>query len=746
MSEHVTGAPRATSRVTFAFALTTLASAGLVFLVEPMIAKLVLPMLGGGPSVWNTSMAFFQACLLAGYAYAHLLQKIPTLRRQAIVHIAVLAAAALTLPLKITTLLGPPDSERPILWLLGVLTLSLGAPFAALSATAPLVQAWYARTEQPRTGAEPYALYAASNLGSLVGLLSYPVLVEPFTRLGAQALAWSLGYVAFILIVGGLVLIILRLDVGAPTAVDKGAQPVTWRQRLTWVALAALPSSLMLGVTTYLTTDVASAPFLWAAPLTLYLLSFIVAFAVRPALSVPRALWLQGFAVAACVGLTPFTASNIILQLAAHLVAFFLTALVCHQALVARRPATGRLTEFYLWLSVGGVVGGGFNAFIAPVIFNNAYEYPIVLALACLARPAGLRPPRWLWATAAAGIGLALAAPAIAQVWGYESPDSVLAQKLVLAAAVLAACVVQFRRWLLFAVICAVTVGGQLVGDQMSDGQTWRSFFGIVTETAVDSAPLGGTVWTLAHGTTLHGAQAENPKYRCQPLIYYSPPTPIGQTYLTLTKGAEPLVMGTVGLGTGSVAAFTRPGDRMRFYEIDPLVVAIASDPEHFSYTTECAKGEIDYVIGDARLTLADEPDGLFDILLIDAFSSDAIPAHLLTVESMRLYLAKLKPNGVLILHLSNRNLELRSPAMAVAAAAGGVGLIQRHDAAPDSTPLTDTAEDAMIVAKTPQALGRFATDPRWTAITPDAAKPWTDDYMNLVGALYRRLLEAVAE
>ena len=730
---------------TFVFALTALASAGLIFLVEPMVAKLVLPQLGGGPSVWNTSMAFFQVCLLAGYGYAHLLQRAVSLRRQVIIHMLVLLAAALTLPLRITDMLGPPNSDHPALWLMGVLAISLGAPFAALSATAPLVQAWHARTEQLRTGAEPYALYAASNLGSLVALLAYPLLVEPFAPLQLQTLGWSLGYGGFILVMGGLALLVCRHAAGAIKVRDlapaDAESPPLWRTRLTWVALAAIPSSLMLGVTTYLTTDVASAPFLWVAPLALYLLTFIMAFATKPPLSPGRALLLQSGALAACVALTPFTSSNILLQIVVHLATFFLTALVCHQALVARRPAPAHLTEFYLWLSVGGVLGGGFNALLAPVIFSNAFEYPILLALACLARPGGggaVRP--WMWRMLAAGLALATAAPAIAQVWGYEN-SAATAQKLVLAGAGLMAITIQSRRWLYFAMICAISVAAQLVGDELSDGQSLRSFFGVVTESQAEIEGLG-EVWFLSHGTTLHGAQAQDPRFRCKPMVYYAPPTPIGQVFGTMTQRPEPLTMGTVGLGTGSVAAFTRPGDSMRFYEIDPLVVAIASDPTHFSFTTECAKGTIDYVIGDARLTLAEEPDGVFDLLLIDAFSSDAIPAHLLTVEAMRTYLAKLAPNGVLIIHLSNRNLELRGPAMAVAAAAGGVGFMQRHDEVEGSPELSDTAEDAMIVAKSPEALAEFADDPRWEPIDPTAARPWTDDYTNLVGALYRHLKE----
>ncbi|MEO8115810.1 MAG: spermidine synthase, partial [Phenylobacterium sp.] len=371
------------------FAVTVFASAALVFLVEPMVAKLVLPKLGGSPSVWNTSLAFFQAALLAGYLYAHLLQRLGSVRLQASVHCAALVVAALALPLRVNELAGPPSSVHPTLWLLAVLGLSIGAPFAVLSGTAPLVQAWYARAAAAKEGREPYVLYAASNLGSLLALLAYPLIVEPAFTLRGQTLGWSVGYAAFVLLMGGLGVFVARSSAKTPAAEPVAAPPVAWPERLTWVALAAIPSSLMLGVTTYITTDVASAPFLWVVPLALYLATFIIAFQHKPLIPRPLTLVLLAAALAACAAYLPFKASSFALQLFVHLAAFFLTALMCHQALVARRPAPARLTEFYLWMSVGGVVGGAFNAFVAPVIFDNVWEYPLVLVLSCLARPWG---------------------------------------------------------------------------------------------------------------------------------------------------------------------------------------------------------------------------------------------------------------------------------------------------------------------------------------------------------------------
>ncbi len=724
------------------FAVTIFASAGLVFMVQPMVAKLVLPLLGGSPSVWNTSIAFFQTALLAGYGYAHLLQKVSSVRAQAIIHLGMLLAAALVLPLHVSGLVGEPSSNHPSLWLLGVLTLSVGAPFAVLSATAPLVQAWHARTIHAETGAEPYVLYAASNMGSLLALLAYPAAVEPLATLRGQTFGWTLGYGGFILLMATLALFVSRARAAAieGPAADAGPAP-TWKQRAIWVALAAIPSSLMLGVTTHITTDVASAPFLWVIPLALYLTTFIIAFSEKPIISREMTLLLQAAAITACVVILPFRQTNLAVQVFVHLAAFFLTALMCHQAMVARRPNPAHLTEFYLWMSFGGVVGGSFNAFLAPVIFTNVWEYPLVLALACLARP-GIGPVEpWRWATFALGVVAACVAPVVALFWGTDDWVG-LVIRLLLGGAAVCAFLVRRRMIVFFGLIVVLSLAAEAVGDRVDVRNSWRSFFGVVRQSEMPVPGMKGQVKMLSHGTTLHGAQAQHPDYECRPLVYYAPETPIGQVFTRRSQDARPLRIGAVGLGTGAVAAYTRPGDALTFFEIDPMVIKISTDPKHFTYTTKCAKGAIDYVLGDARLTLAKQPDDTFDVLLIDAFSSDAVPAHLLTVEAMKGYLAKLKPDGVLILHLSNRNLELRGPAMAVAEAAGGYSLMQRHSAAEGSPPLWESAEDAMIVTRQLSALAPYEADKRWQATNPTLARPWTDDYMNLVGALYAQMKE----
>jgi hypothetical protein len=738
------------------FPITVFASAALVFLVEPMVAKLVLPLLGGSPSVWNTSLAFFQAALLAGYTYAHVLQRLRSVRAQALVHGAALLLAALALPLRVNEFFGPPSSTHPNLWLLGVLAVSIGAPFAVLSATAPLVQAWHARTLGAEEGKEPYVLYAASNLGSLLALLAYPVIVEPLTTVHGQTAGWTWGYACFGLLMASLAFLVSRAgDAPAHVAkIEAPAKPVSWKDRLTWIALAAIPSSLMLGVTTHITTDVASAPFLWVLPLALYLLTFIIAFQARPLIPPDVTLAFQAAAVAGCAVLMPFDTTNFLIQLTVHLTAFFLTALMCHQALVARRPDPSHLTEFYLWMSFGGVVGGGFNAFLAPVLFDNVWEYPLVLVLSCLARPwGGWKMGSSMWVSLILGAMAGLAAVVASTFVGPHAGGRVvlggLSQhdlfdvglKVCLGVATVSAFLVRGRALAFFTAIAILSMAAFAAGERAPTTHTWRSFFGILTQSQT-TVTLLGRVNMLAHGTTLHGAQSLDLSQACRPLVYYAPPTPIGQVFLALQREKPAIRIGAVGLGTGSVSAYVRPADRLTFFEIDPLVVRISTDPTHFSYTTRCAKGPIDYVIGDARLTVAKQPADLFDVLLIDAFSSDAVPVHLLTVEAVRGYLTHLTPDGVLILHLSNRNLDLKAPAQAVAAAAGGVALAQSYRPSKAEEAVWSSSEDALIVARSPAGLARFKSDARWTATNPNLVRPWTDDYTNLAGALWRRMTQ----
>ena len=732
------------------FVLAAFFSAALVFVVEPMIARLVLPLLGGSPAVWNTSLAFFQIALLAGYAYAHLLQRIGRVRVQIGVHLGVLLlAAALALPLRVTGFFGDPPPGAPALWLVAVLAVSIGAPFAALSATAPLVQAWHARAVRHEGARAPWGLYAASNLGSLIALVAYPVLIEPNVTLRTQTLGWSVGYGAFVAVAAILGTAVWR-SVGsgqdAPAATTLPLPPTAWTRRLTWLALAALPSSLMLGVTTYVTTDLGSAPFLWVAPLGLYLVTFIIAFQDRPAIPPGVARGLQALSVALCAVFIHSWTLGFVQELAIHLTAFFFTALICHQALVARRPEQGRLTEFYIWMSLGGVVGGAFNAFVAPLIFTTVIEYPAVLVLACLAQPWGrgrLAIGDWMLlglGVAAALLALGLGGPLrdVASPLLRALPGGLAITALL---AVTANCAFFLRRrGLVFAGLIGVLVfASEQLSAQPNTLHVWRSFFGVMRVYHLPSGGLGD-VHVLTHGTTTHGAQGSSPALRCLPLTYYAPQGPIGQVIGTVQATRPAVAIGAVGLGAGSVAAYTRPADSIRFFEIDPLVLKIARDPANFTYLTQCARGRVAFTLGDARLTLGRMPAAAYDVLLIDAFTSDSVPAHLLTVEALKMYLGKLRPGGVIILHLSNRNLDLVRPAEAVALVAGGAALEQDFTPSPTQARFFwVSGERVVIVGRTRADLAPFLADPRWTAPDPGAVRPWTDDYTNLFGALVRR-------
>ncbi len=718
------------------FVAAILLSAALVFTVQPLIARLLLPVLGGTPAVWSVSLAFFQAALLAGYGYAHLLQRMRSLRAQVVVHLAALLLAAAVLPLRIEHGIGDPQAGHPVAWLVGELLLSVGAPFAALSATAPLMQAWFART---RPGGKPYALYVASNVGSLGALLAYPLVIEPLLPLSDQRIAWSIGYGLFVVLAGAIGLGLRQPAAGSEVGLQSTGAP-SWGRRLSWLLLAAAPSSLLLGVTTHLATDVASAPFLWIPPLALYLLTFVVAFQSRPVISRRTALALQAVAVPGAAVLLPFPTVAWPALAVSHLFAFFTTALVCHLALAGRRPPPARLTEFYLWIALGGVLGGLFNALVGPAVFERIWEYPLVLMLAALARPWGRgRPPTWQLAA------LALAALAAGgAVWAGTAPDGApsLLARLGLAAAC-ATAVVLARRGLLFALALAcLFFGAERLGDRAGFSFADRSFFGVHRIADQDDPELG-RVRTLVNGTTLHGAQALDARYRCRPLTYYAPATPIGEAFAVLQRERPALRVGVVGLGAGSVVSYARAGDRMRFFEIDPSVAALSRPGGWFSFLNQCSRGPHDVVLGDARLNLRREPDGAFDLLVVDAFSSDTVPTHLLTREALSEYLRVLRPGGVAVLHLSNRNLVLAPYAAASARAAGGVPVVRVHYRSPELSQLAESSAEVMAVGRTPESVERLTRNGGWS-VPPADARPWTDDHTAVILALWRRLRDGL--
>ena len=735
------------------FALAIFTSASLVFVVQPMVTKLVLPMLGGSPAVWNTAMVFFQAALLAGYLYAHLLQKLESIRLQVLVHLGLLLAAALFLPLHINGWLGDPDPSAPIGWLLATLALSVGAPFAVLSATAPLLQAWFARVRAGYPdGKNPYVLYAASNLGSFLALLSYPFVIEPLATLFDQRMGWTGGYVAFVLMVAGLALIVWRRrqDREAEPAPLAATPPIPWREKAVLILLAAAPSSLMLGVTAHLSTDVASAPFLWVIPLALYLLTFVIAFQSRPWIALPVTLVLQAGFGAVVVMVVAFETLDIRVAFVLHIAAFFLAALMCHQTLARRRPPADRLTEFYLLLSVGGVVGGAFTALLAPVMFDMVWEYPLVLVLVGLARPWDRSRLRGEEIGALVAVGVLAGGTAILSAWmtADEGAWAALWRMLplfplqslcmvLLAPATVCAFLLRDRAQAFTAALLMIALSAQFVTRGYEASFSERSFFGVMRVAERTDESMGGKVHILTHGTTWHGAQARDPRYDCLPGMYYHPQTPIGQT-TEIIQARGPARIGVVGQGAGTMAAFKRAEDRLTFFEVDPAVDRMSRDPRWFTYISDCAVGEVDTVLGDARLTLANQPAGTYDLLLIDAFSSDAVPTHLLTVEAIEGYLRLLKPDGVVLLHLSNRNLEIVLPTIAAAHALGRPAL---HGLYLDDRTLPEMAiasTEAVAISPTEAGLAEFRGRPIWREVPETDVRPWTDDYVNLFGALWR--------
>ncbi|MDP1912694.1 fused MFS/spermidine synthase [Brevundimonas sp.] len=750
------GAPDRLTPILFAVAIFT--SAALVFVVQPMVTKLVLPMLGGSPAVWNTAMVFFQTALLAGYGYAHLLQKVGSIKTQVGIHLGLLLLAALFLPLSVNGLLGDPDPAAPIMWLLATLTLSVGAPFAVLSATAPLMQAWYARVRAGHAdGQNPYVLYAASNLGSFLALLSYPILIEPLATLSGQRgwFGWSGGYVVFVLMVVVLAFTVWRrrLDQTTEPAPLAASAPISWREKGVLVLLAAAPSSLMLGVTSHLSTDVASAPFLWVLPLALYLLTFVIAFQNRPSIPLNITLIIQGATGAIVVLIVAFRSANWSLAFGLHLIAFFFAALMCHQLLASRRPPPDRLTEFYLLMSLGGVVGGAFTALLAPVIFNMVWEYPLVLVLVGLARPWGKGRLTGIHIGTLVAAGAVAASPVLLSIylnandgargWFYDNFPLGMDQltMVLLMPAAICAFLMRDRALVFTAILLMIALSAQWIARGYDWSYSERSFFGVMRVANSPDQRLGGDVHVLMHGTTLHGAQARDGRFDCIPTLYYAAATPIGQA-ATMVERRGPAKIGVVGQGSGAMATYKRTEDTMTFFEIDPMVNRLSRDPQWFSYISDCASGPINTVLGDARLTLAKEAPGSYDLLIIDAFSSDAVPTHLLTVEAIEGYLALLKPDGVVLLHLSNRNLDITLPAIAAAQALGRPSLHQLYYERDDTPEMAEASTEALILSPTPEGLDDFIADGRWNTPARTAVRPWTDDYVNLFGSLRRSMFD----
>lgn len=717
------------------FVATIFTGSFLLFLVQPMIARMALPRLGGAPTVWNSAMLVYQALLLTGYAYAHWLGRFRP-RRQAGVHIAVLILAGLTLPIGLIASTPPPDAN-PFLWVPWLLLVSIGPLFFAVSAQAPLLQRWFAQSD----AGDPYPLYAASNLGSFGGLLAYPFLVEPQLGVTDQRWLWSAGYALLVLLVGWCG---LRLPNSAVEQHEEAAPVPALDHRLVlkWIVLAAVPSGLILSTTLHLTTDFVAMPLLWVLPLGAYLLSFTVAFASNRG----AANWIVRIAplilLFACFGVFIDSSWLMLLFGALSILNVFTVSVALHSRLFETRPPPQQLTFFYLMMSVGGVLGGAFCALIAPLIFNWTYEHLILLVAAAWLMNATSPFDRFvrLWDGSRAarqitigGVIVIFALVLTKGIFGF-APFSI--PNRIITLSIIAVAVFAIGNRALFAAAAVgllISAGGwEKLELSAKPGAMTRSFFGIY-------ALRGGAnnSRALVHGTTLHGIQnLGSPEREKMETSYYAPLSGVGLALQSVPNLFGPNArVGLVGLGAGTLACYAQPGQDWTIYEIDPAVVRIARDPSKFTFLTRC-KPDAHIKLGDARLLIERAPSASADVLLLDAFSSDSVPMHLLTREAFADYRRVLRPNGLLMVHISNRYLDLK-PVIAAAAQAGGwSGALRRYRPDKAGYDRNETGSDWVALSPSPATANRLiaGSGQQWTPLQPRPGfRPWTDDHASVL-------------
>ncbi|QDL54157.1 fused MFS/spermidine synthase [Rhodoferax aquaticus] len=673
-------------RLTIHYGLTIFLSAFLLFQVQPLIGKMILPWFGGSAAVWTTCMLFFQLVLLLGYFYSHWVVRKLTPYRQSLVHGGLLLLSVLLIPIAPSVDWKPTGAENPTLRILGLLTVSIGLPYFVLSTTGPLLQAWFARE---RAGLVPYRLFALSNFGSMLALLAYPLAVEPVFPTQWQSYLWSGLFACFVLACG---LLAWRGRSGqviaAPSPELHGVAP-RWSNKVLWAALAACPSILMVADTSYLTTNIAPIPMIWVAPLALYLLSFIVSFDTQGwyQRKVFLPLLVLGLWVLAYLPTLGISELPIAVSMGVNLAAFFVACMVCHGELARLQPHPSYLTGYYLMLSVGGVLGGFFVGVIAPYCFNSNYELSVGIVLT--------------------GVVAALAViPSIPSL---------------------------HARWRQLAWACSIAMLLGIAYLRVQDHQeetdgaevTRRNFYG--TLQVFHNAERQSR--SMFHGQITHGRQFTSPDKLDVPTTYYSPDGGVGKA-LQIKAAQGPLRVGVIGLGVGTLASYGRTGDYMRLYEIDPLVIEIAQ--KNFSYLAR-TQAKTDIVLGDARLQLELEPSQQFDVLVVDAFSGDSVPIHLLTQEAFAQYMRHLKPNGVLAVHITNRFLDLR-PVVQTAAQQFGKA-VRLVDAQGIPEKLVLRSRWALISSD----MGFFQSSALAHASAyeaPPGFKLWKDDYSSIFSVL----------
>jgi SAM-dependent methyltransferase len=714
------------------FLATIITGSFLLFLTQPMVARMALPRVGGAPAIWNSAMLVYQLLLLAGYAYAHWVSRLRP-RRQVGIHVILFGLASLWLPIGLSAAI-PPAEILPAFWVPWFLLISIGPLFFIVSAQAPLMQRWYA-LETSR--GDPYPLYAASNLGSFAGLLSYPLIVEPLMSLHQQSWLWTSLYALLVVLVAGCA---LTVPAEAVEVIPEEASPApTRRQVLHWILLAAVPSGLMLSTTTHLTTDIVAMPLLWALPLGLYLLSFVIAFSAwrKPAdlitMLAPLAILIAGGLAFSSGTQNPFFSATLGLLL------LFAVAVALHAELFRLRPAVGHLTRFYLAMSFGGMLGGLFCAIVAPLLFDWAYEHPLLVLAAAVLVPQYVLVPwprRFTWLISLALPILAFILSFATERWLFTYGNEATMAGSVAVSLLALACL--GRRWPFAFSLAALMLsyGGWSTLERSGDGNRTRSYFGIYEV----SERQDGSARVLTHGTTLHGIQNLEPGLETMPTSYYARRSGVGLALANANAlfGPSPRI-GVVGLGSGTLACYARPNQGWTFFEIDPAMVEVART--RFTFLSQCAP-QVRIALGDARLSLAREPANSIDILAIDAFSSDAVPMHLLTREALAVYGRAVQRDGIVLFHISNRYLDLKPVIADIAERGGWSSAMLEFVPTEEEEVMNATISVWIALSRNPATINRLVEVSgqegiNWTMLeTQPGFSGWSDDHASILSII----------
>ncbi len=734
---------RRDNSVIWLFAGALFCSATLMFVLQPMFGKALLPLLGGSASVWNTCMVFYQSILFFGYLYAHCITTHLSFRKHILIHACLLIFSLSFLPIGIPEASRPQATDNPSIWLLLTLLTSIGLPFFILSTNSPLLQKWFSQLGH-HSSHDPYFLSIASNTGSLIALISYPFILEPSLGIHVQQDYWSAGYVVLFALIALCMLLLKRQDFKAVNVVTSSTVTATrpnLKSQGHWLLLAFVPSSLLLGTTNFISTDIAAVPLLWVIPLALYLLTFIVVFSAYGPKIHAKIQWLQPWIVVAFL-LYYFSGQKIAaisLEMLVHLLVFFLSIMVCHGELAKHRPAAEYLTQYYLIMSFGGMLGGIFNTFVAPLIFSAIYEYPLMIIAALLLNPMQHKLKLSIQEHGKK-LSIALSALALMLMIGNKLPVAGMLVVCSLATIIMLAVNYQwFKKHVLYLPVIAVLMYSCAAPEKQATEHLLhqsRNFYGVLSVKESADFELDNRreiVHEIYSGTTKHGLQLMGDSNRsCTPNGYYSPHGPLGSIFSSYHDTNRDWQVGVVGLGAGEMAGYSQGSQNWTFFELNPKVVELASNPDYFNYLKDCIHN---YTIelGDARITLEKQTQR-YDLLVIDAFTSDAIPTHLLTREALELYFARLKPKGLLVFHISNHYLDLKK-VLADHAQKLNLSLLIQSYRPKQALPLVYRSDWA-IVAKNATALQPLliSREQAWQQAELDPTiNSWTDDFTSIM-------------